>query len=129
MGLLFLCTLLAYDASGRASQAAAPPDLIFIPGHFGSGNQLGRRFFSPWQRGALPTVPWFAYSWLPPCGGSFFFGGSGHLRCHGHSTEGPGTLTLVREPNLFQKLPGVLPGTGSEQEFLKPTASQRGRLG
>ena len=33
--------------------------------------------------------------------------------------KGPGTLTLVREPNLFQKLPGVLPGTGSEQEFLQ----------
>ena len=25
----------------------------------------------------------------------------------------------MREPNLFQKLPGVLPGTGSEQEFLQ----------
>ncbi len=33
--------------------------------------------------------------------------------------KGSGTLTLVREPNLFQKLPGVLPGTGSEQEFLQ----------
>lgn len=30
-----------------------------------------------------------------------------------------GELALVREPNLFQKLPGVLPGTGSQEEFLK----------
>ena len=118
MGLLFLCTLLAYDVPRAGLRRPLHPGFNFhslvtleVAISLADG-------FLALAEGRITYCPLVCLQLAAALWGLFL---EDRATCAVMDTarKGPGTLTLVREPNLFQKLPGVLPGTGSEQEFLQ----------
>ncbi len=118
MGLLLLCILLAYDVPRAGLRKLLHPGfnlhtlvtletaISLADGFFALA--VGRVTYCPLVCLQLAAALW-----------GLFLEDRATCAVMDTAQKGPGNLALVREPNLFQKLPGVLPGTGSIQEFLQ----------
>lgn len=118
MGLLLLCALLAYDVIRSGIRKLLHPGfnlhtlitlelgVSLTDGCFALAS--GRTTYCPLVCLLLAAALWGLLL-------------EDRATCAAMDTarKSSGELALVREPNLFQKLPGVLPGTGSQEEFLK----------